>query len=68
MNLDLTTARANPRSLLSNATACQILGNIATMQLYSGLGGQAYNIYDTYIWQGQLTSPVWAIDSIRSLY
>lgn len=50
MNLNSTTVQSNSRILLSNATACQVLANIAAMQFYYGTRGYAYYYYDTFIW------------------
>lgn len=63
MNLNSTVTQANSRSLLSNATACQVLGNIAAMQFYYGASGYAYYNYDTYIWDPE--TPVWTITANR---
>ena len=62
MNLNVTTARSPSRILLSNATACQVLANIAAMQFYYGESGYAYNSYDTYIWD---PPGVWTSSAIR---
>lgn len=45
MNLNDTTT-----GLLSNATACQVLANIATMQFFYPVTNYAFAIYKTYIW------------------
>ena len=54
MNLNATTAQPNPRTLLSNATACQVLANIAAMQFYYDGTGYAYDLYDSNIWNPQV--------------
>jgi len=68
MNLNSSTAQsltAQPptRSLLSNATACQILANMAAMQFYYDGTGYAYYYYDTYIWDPQ--GSVWIVSTNR---
>jgi hypothetical protein len=63
MNLSPTTAQSSTRILLSNATACQVLGNIATMQFYYGGIGYAYNLYDSNIWDPQ--TQIWQISNAR---
>ena len=55
MNLSPTTVQSNPRTLLSNATACQVLANIAAMQFYYDGTGYAYYLYDTNIWNPQVS-------------
>ena len=65
MNLDATTAQSTSRVLLSNATACQVLANIAVMQFYYGLNNYAYTYYDTYIWSSSDITTIWAVSSIR---
>lgn len=63
MNLSPTTAQSNTRVLLSNATACQLLGNIAAMQLYYEGVGYAYYNYQNEIWDpAQVT---WQVSSSR---
>lgn len=63
MNLDATSAQSTTRRLLSNTTACQLLGNIAAMQLYYGAVGYAYYNYDTYLWDP--LQQIWQIASSR---
>jgi hypothetical protein len=65
MNLDTSTAQSSTRTLLSNVTACQVLANIAAMQFYYGLDGYAYSLYRQYIWQDEVTNPVWTSSSNR---
>ncbi|CAF4828802.1 unnamed protein product [Rotaria sp. Silwood1] len=65
MNLSPSIILSNTRRLLSNATACQLLANIATMQFFYGSNGYAYYYYDTYIWNPQGTSFTWTVLSIR---
>lgn len=51
MNLNVVNPTTTNRTLLSNSTACHVLGNIATMQFfYPGLN-YAFTLYRTYIWQ-----------------
>ncbi|CAF2430595.1 unnamed protein product [Rotaria sp. Silwood2] len=66
MNLGTTTIQSSTRTLLSNATACQILANIATMQFFYARNGYAYDYYDNYIWNPQTTPSVWTISSVRT--
>jgi hypothetical protein len=67
MNLNSTTAQSptqsSTRLLLSNATACQILANMAAMQFYYDGPGYAYYNYDSYIWDP--TGTVWTFSNIR---
>lgn len=65
MNLNITSAQSPSRILLSNATACQVLANIATMQLFYSVSGYAYSLYDTYIWESQRTPSDWSTSTIR---
>lgn len=48
MNLNSSITNSTP--LLSNATACQVLANIAAMQFYYPVLNYAYDLYKTYIW------------------
>ncbi|CAF3900474.1 unnamed protein product [Rotaria sordida] len=66
MNLNSANTRSSTRTLLSNATACQILANIATMQFFYGSDGYAYDYYDNYIWNPQSTPTVWTTDTNRT--
>ena len=63
MNLNSGTAQSNTRILLSNTTACQLLANIAVMQLYYEATGFAYNIYDTLLWDPP--QQIWQVTSLR---
>lgn len=64
MNLNPSTVQSDNRTLLSNVTACQLLANIAVMQLYYPGSNYAYDLYKTYIWEP--TSPqVWSSSSNR---
>jgi hypothetical protein len=63
MNLNSTTTRSPPRTLLSNATACQILGNIAAMQFYYDGANYAYYYYDSNIWNP--LQPIWTLAESR---
>lgn len=63
MNLNSNTTQSVNRTLLSNATACHILANIAAMQFYYPLINYAYYLYQTYIWTP--TPQVWTPLSIR---
>jgi hypothetical protein len=62
MNLNSTTAQSSTRTLLSNATACQVLANIIAMQFYYPATGYAYQVYQSYIWQ---PSQIWTASSPR---
>jgi hypothetical protein len=64
MNLNSATANSPNRTLLSNATACHILANIATMQFYYPVPNYAYYLYQTYIWE-QTSTQIWNSSSIR---
>ncbi|CAF0975904.1 unnamed protein product [Adineta ricciae] len=66
MNLYSANLQSSTRTLLSNATACQVLANIAAMQFYYGLSGYAYYLYDTYIWNPQVSQTVWTAVSSRT--
>lgn len=59
MNLASSTATSPPRTLLSNATACQVLANIIAMQFYYGDPGYAYDYYDNYIWDSSGLRGIW---------
>lgn len=63
MNLNASSAQSTTRILLSNATACQVLGNIAAMQFYYGGDGYAYTDYDTVLWDPQIQ--IWQLTSSR---
>ncbi len=63
MNSNSTTAHSSSRVLLSNATACQVLGNIITMQFYYGAINYAYYQYNSIIWNPQ--DPIWQLSDIR---
>jgi hypothetical protein len=63
MNLNAQTAQSTNRTLLSNATACQVLGNIIAMQFYYDANNYAYNLYDTYIWDP--VQPIWTASNNR---
>jgi hypothetical protein len=67
MNLNSSTApssaQPSTRLLLSNATACQILANMAAMQFYYDEPNYAYYYYDNYIWDP--SGSVWTGSSIR---
>jgi hypothetical protein len=65
MNLNAGTAQSSTRTLLSNATACQVLGNIVAMQFYYGNTGYAYYYYYNDIWNPPLTTPIWLVSTIR---
>jgi hypothetical protein len=65
MNLNSGTAQSATRTLLSNATACQVLANIAVMQFYYGATGYAYYIYNINIWNPPLTTPIWLVSNVR---
>lgn len=65
MNLNSATTVSSTRTLLSNATACQVLANIAAMQFYFGDSQYAYYYYDTYIWTSTTTLALWTVASIR---
>ncbi|UJR38008.1 hypothetical protein I4U23_030690 [Adineta vaga] len=65
MNLNSTIVQSPTRMLLSNATACQILANIAAMQFYYGQLGYAYYLYDSFIWNPQISSIVWTSVNTR---
>jgi hypothetical protein len=62
MNLANNVVQSLSRTLLSNATACQLLANIATMQFYYQANGFAFSHYYDDIWQRE---QVWTIPSIR---
>ena len=65
MNLNSATAQSSTRTLLSNATACQLLANIAAMQFYNGATGYAYYIYNNEIWNPPSAAPIWLVSSVR---
>ena len=66
MNLkSLATSVISTRVLLSNATACQVLANIAAMQLYYNVVGYAFYYYNTYIWDPQETPAIWTVSTVR---
>ncbi len=65
MNLNRTTAQSSARILLSNVTACQILANIAVLQLYYARPGYAFDYYDTYIWDSKGTRTIWTVSNSR---
>ncbi|CAF4292882.1 unnamed protein product, partial [Adineta steineri] len=60
MNLNSTATMSIPRILLTNATACQVLANIAAMQFYYDSSGYAYTYYNTYIWNRADKPAIWA--------
>ena len=63
MNLNAQTAQSSSvRTLLLNATACQVLANIATMQLYYSEVSYAFYYYDSNIWDPEL---IWKPTDIR---
>lgn len=63
MNLNSSIVQITTRTLLSNATACQVLGNIAAMQFYYGGLTYAYYNYENYIWDPQ--TPIWRTSDNR---
>jgi hypothetical protein len=63
MNLNATIIHSSSRLLLSNATACQVLGNIITMQFYYGGINYAYDQYNSIIWNPLV--PIWQLSDIR---
>jgi hypothetical protein len=63
MNLNSGIVQSSTRLLLSNATACQVLANIAVMQFYYDSTGYAYYNYDTYIWNP--TPQIWTFTEPR---
>jgi hypothetical protein len=63
MNLASSIVQSSTRRLLSNATACQVLANIAVMQYYYDLNDYAYYNYDTYIWDP--LQPIWSPTTVR---
>ena len=63
MNLNTTTAQSSTRILLSNATACQVLGNIIAMQFYYGRINYAYTHYESFIWDP--VEPLWTVSNVR---
>ncbi|CAF1345544.1 unnamed protein product [Adineta steineri] len=66
MNLNNNTAaQTTNRTLLSNATACQVLANIVAMQFYYPVNNYAYNLYQNYIWT-PASSSVWSASEIRT--
>ncbi|CAF0826220.1 unnamed protein product [Adineta steineri] len=65
MNLNSTATMAQTRILLTNATACQVLANIAAMQFYYDSSGYAYTYYNTYIWNPADTPAIWTTSTVR---
>ncbi len=63
MNLNISTVQSSQRTLLSNATACQVLGNIIAMQFYYGGLNYAYSQYDTILWDP--VQQLWSTSSSR---
>lgn len=63
MNLNFANAQSTLRVLLSNTTACQLLANIAVMQLYYAGVNYAYYNYDTFLWDPP--QQIWQVNSIR---
>lgn len=63
MNLQVP-ASITPRKLLSNVTACQVLGNIAAMQFYYAANDYAYQVYESQIWAPSTNNP-WLTSNTR---